>query len=210
MIDNTAIVYVIDDNPSIRKALGRLLASVDIQAATFATVEEFLGHSLPDAASCIIADVCMPGLSGLDLQRILAEQNTNIPIVFITGHGDIAMAVRAMKAGAVSFLGKPFNDRELLSAVQQAIDSHARALQAKATVAEIRKRAESLTQREREVMNLVVTGMLNKQSGQKLGVAEKTIKVHRARVMQKMQAHSLVELVHLADKIDVSGSQQSA
>lgn len=209
MIENMAIVYVIDDDPSIRKALGRLLKSADIQAATFAAAEEFLNHSLSDVPSCIIVDVRMPGLSGLDLQRILAERQISIPIVLITGHGDIPMAVHAMKAGAASFFVKPFNDQELLSAVQQAIKCHARVRQANATVAEIQKRAELLTPREREVMNLVVTGMLNKQSGHRLGVAEKTIKVHRARVMHKMQAHSLAELVHLAEKIGVSASQAS-
>ncbi len=204
MIDNTTIAYVIDDDPAIRKALGRLFKSVDIQAATFATAEEFLSHSLPDVNSCVVVDVCMPGVSGLDLQRILAERNSQIPIIFITGHGDIPMAVCAMKSGAVNFLRKPFEDHELLSTVQQAIECHAHKRQANATVAEIQKRAELLTAREREVMTLVVTGMLNKQTGQKLGIAEKTIKVHRSRIMSKMQADSLVELVHLAEKIGVA------
>jgi FixJ family two-component response regulator len=203
MIDNTTVVYVIDDDPSIRKALSRLLKSIGMQTVTFATAEEFLNHTLPDLLSCIIADVRMPGLSGLELQRILAERKSRIPIVFITGHGDIPMAVRAMKAGAISFLGKPFNDEKLLDAVQQAIESHAQTRQTSANIAEIQQRADLLSPREREVMNLVVTGMLNKNSGQKLGVTEKTIKVHRARVMRKMQAHSLVELVHLAEKIGV-------
>jgi FixJ family two-component response regulator len=197
------IVFAIDDNPSVRKALARLLKSAGFRVEAFASADEFLRHPLPANPACLVLDVRMPGLSGLDLQRVFAERNINLPIVFITGHGDIPMTVRAMKAGAVDFLAKPFNDADLLAAVRSAITRHTQSQRVEAELAEIRRRADSLSPREREVMALVVRGLLNKQVGHKLGVAEKTIKVHRARVMRKMQADSLAELVRMAERIGV-------
>jgi len=207
MTDLVPIVFVIDDDPSVRKALGRLLKSLRFRVEMFTSAEEFLQQPLPDVPACVILDVHMPGLSGLDLQRTLADSSGGLPIVFITGHGDIPMTVRAMKAGAVDFLAKPFNDLDLLAAVRQAIARHAQARQARAELAEIQERAESLSPREREVMAHVVSGMLNKQTGHQLGVTEKTIKVHRAHVMRKMRADSLAELVRMAERIGVQSPQ---
>ncbi len=207
MTDPASIVYVIDDDPSVRKALGRLLKSAGIRAELFASAEEFLEYSLLDVPACVILDVRMPGLNGLDLQRALAAREANLPIVFITGHGDIPMTVRAMKAGALDFLIKPFNDRDLLDAVLRAIAGHERSRQATADTAEIRHRAECLSRREREVMALVVGGMLNKQAGHQLGITEKTIKAHRARVMKKMQADSLAQLVRMTERIGAQSSR---
>jgi FixJ family two-component response regulator len=203
MMNAAPIVFVIDDDPSVRKALGRLLKSAGFPVEVFATAEEFLQQPLPDVPACMILDVRMPGLSGLDLQRTLAERNVSLPIVFLTGHGDIPMTVRAMKAGAVDFLPKPVHVQDLLAAVRQAIARHAQVRQAETEVAEIRRRVTLLSPREREVMALIVQGMLNKQAGHRLGVTEKTIKVHRAQVMRKMQVDSLAELVRLAQRIGV-------
>src|SRR6266542_2348379 len=169
MTTPSPIVFVIDDDPSVRKALSRLLKSVGFPVEAFATSEEFLAQSLPDVPACVILDVRMPGLSGLDLQRTLAERNVSLPIVFLTGHGDIPMTVRAMKAGAVDFLPKPFNDQDLLAAVRQAVARHAQTRQAEAELAAIRQRAALPSPREREVMALIVRGMLNKQAGHQLG-----------------------------------------
>jgi FixJ family two-component response regulator len=196
-------VFVVDDDPSVRKALGRLLKCAGFRVESCASAEDFLQQPLPDAPACAVLDVFMPGLNGLDLQRSLAERNACLPIVFITGHGDIPMSVQAMKAGAVDFLPKPLDDQELLAAVEQAMARDMQTREAGAELAEIRQRARSLSPREQEVMALVVSGMANKQTGFKLGVTEKTIKVHRARVMRKMHADSLVELVHMAQKIGV-------
>jgi FixJ family two-component response regulator len=195
------LVLVVDDDPSVRKALRRLLKSGGFQVSEFASAEECLRQSNPDNTVCAILDVGLPGLNGLDLQRMLAEKNFNLPIVFITGRGDIPMAVRAMKTGAVDFLPKPFDNGDLLAIVQKAADRFAKNKRAQAGLTDIRRRADSLSPREREVMNLVVKGMINKQSGSKLGVTEKTIKVHRARVMHKMGARSIPELVHMADQL---------
>jgi FixJ family two-component response regulator len=207
MNDAISMVFVIDDDPSVRKALGRFMKSVGFRVELFASAEKFLQQPLPDVPACVILDVHMPGLSGLDLQHTLAERAAHLPIVFITGQGDIPMSVGAMKAGAVDFLIKPFNNQDLLAAVQQAIVGHARARQAEADLAEIRHRAESLSPREREVMARVVSGKLNKQTGHELGVTEKTIKVHRGRVMRKMGAGSLAELVRMAGRIGIKSSQ---
>jgi FixJ family two-component response regulator len=206
MTDADAVVFVIDDDESVRKAVGRLLKSAGLRAEVFASAEEFLQQTLPDQPACLVLDVSMPGLSGLDLQHLLADRNVFLPIVFITGHGDIPMTVQAMKAGAVDFLPKPFDDQDLLAAVRVGIDRHVQARHADKERAEIRHRAKSLSPREREVMALVVTGMLNKHVGQQLGVTEKTVKAHRAQVMRKMQAASLAELVRMAAKI---GSQSA-
>jgi FixJ family two-component response regulator len=206
MTDPAPIVYVIDDDPSVRKALDRLLKSVGFSVKLFASAHEFLkDNPAVDGPACVVLDVRLPGISGLELQRILADSSGGLPIVFITGNGDIPMSVQAMKAGAVDFLPKPFHVQDLLAAVKQAIARHAQALQSRAEHAEIHKRALSLSAREREVMALVVSGMLNKKAGQQLGVTEKTIKVHRAHVMRKMQAGSLAELVRMAERVANSG-----
>jgi FixJ family two-component response regulator len=202
MTEPAAIVFVVDDDPSVRKALARLLKSTLLHVEVFASAQEFLELPLPDTPACLILDVRMPGLNGLDLQSALAERNNSLPIIFVSGRGDIAMAVRAMKGGAVDFLTKPVNDQELLITVQGALARHAQARQAGADLAEIRQRARCLSQREREVMALVVSGLPNKQAGRKLGITEKTIKAHRAQVMHKMCANSLPELVRMAERID--------
>jgi RNA polymerase sigma factor (sigma-70 family) len=207
VVDAAPIVFVIDDDPSVRKALCRLLRSAKFRVQTFAAADEFLAQPAPDVTGCIVLDVQMPGLDGLDLQRRLVERNSSLPIVFLTAHGDIPMAVHAMRAGAVDFLAKPFDTQDLLAAIGQAIAKHAQIRQTEAELAEIRQRAESLSPREREVMALVVDGMANKQTGSQLGVTEKTVKVHRAQIMRKMQADSLAELVRLAEKIGIKGQE---
>lgn len=199
-----SIVFLVDDDPSVRRALARLIKSAGYQVQTFVSAREFLDR-MPDAArpACLVLDVRMPGLSGIDLQRELRLTNPILPIIFITGHGDIPMTVKAMKAGAVDFLPKPVRDADLLRAIEQAL---ARAVHDRAKLDEtedIQSRVEKLTPREREVMNLVVKGRLNKQIAFALGIVEKTIKVHRARVMDKMQVDSVAELVRIVEKIAV-------
>jgi FixJ family two-component response regulator len=196
-------VFVIDDDPLVCAALGRLLRSAGFRTEAFATAEAFLGHPLPDVPACAVLDVQMPGLSGLDLQGRLAERAPDLPVIFLTGHGDIPMTVRAMKAGAVDFLPKPVAADALIAAVRQALARHAQARAAGAEVLELRRRAALLSPREREVMAQVVSGKLNKQTGSRLGVTEKTVKAHRARVMRKMAAASLADLVRMAALLGV-------
>ena len=194
-------VFIVDDDISVREALENLLRSVGLRVETFGTAQEFLSSRHSDAPGCLILDVRLPGLSGLDLQRKLAEANIEIPIIFITAHGDVQMSVRAMKEGAVEFLTKPFRDQDLLDAVRQAIDRDRSARTRRAETAEFRHRYESLSSREQEVMALVVRGLLNKQIAGELGISEATVKLHRGQVMQKMQADSLAGLIRMAERL---------
>jgi FixJ family two-component response regulator len=197
----TAVVFVVDDDASVRAGTRSLLASMGFEVQTFESASEFLGSKRPEVPSCLVLDVRLPGLSGLDLQRELVASGTSIPIIFITGHGDVPMSVEAMKGGAVEFLTKPFRDQQLLDAVQHAIARDRVEREKRAEVAEVRRRYDSLTPREREVMVRVVAGRLNKQIAFELGTAEITVKLHRAQVMQKMQVESLAALVQLAERL---------
>ncbi len=203
MTEKPPVVIIVDDDQSFRTFLERLVGTVGLKVQPFASAEEFLRTSPPDGPACLVLDVNMPGLSGLDLQRELAQAGHQVPIVFITGHGDIPMSVQAMKAGAVGFLSKPFRNQDLLDAVREAIGLDREARQRRGEVAELRARYESLTAREREVFVLVASGLLNKQIGLKLGTTERTVKAHRGQVVQKMQADSVAELVRMADKLGV-------
>jgi FixJ family two-component response regulator len=197
-------VFVVDDDASIRTALKRLFKSVGLRCETFSSAQSFLTHPLGDQIGCLVLDVRLPGLSGLDLQSELSKANIQIPIIFITGHGDVPMTVRAIKAGAVEFLTKPFHDQDLLDAVQHALNHDHLMRQQQAEISRLRQRLESLTPREHQVMGLVVFGFLNKQIAGQLGTSEKTVKVHRGQVMQKMEAQSLPELVRIADKLGMT------
>ena len=201
------VVFVIDDDASVRAGVEDLLRSVGLGVESFGSANEFLDHKRPETPSCIVLDLRLPGASGLEFQRILAESNIELPIIFISGHGDIPMSVRAMKSGAIEFLTKPLKEQELLDAVQAGIQrDQARRQQAK-LVAELRGRYDSLTSREQEVLALVITGRPNKQIAYQLKLSEMTVKVHRSQAMRKMRARSLVELLRMADKLGVSGRQ---
>ncbi len=205
--DPGPIVFVVDDDPSVRDSVRSLIASVGLRVETFGSTREFLNGKRPDAPACLVLDVRLPDVSGLEFQRDLAAANFHIPIIFITGHADIPMTVRAMKAGAVEFLTKPFRGQELLDAIQEAIAKDRVAWNERAQMAELRARYESLTPREKEVLMLVASGLLNKQIGAELGTSELTVKTQRGRVMEKMGADSLADLVRMSERLNPSGTK---
>jgi RNA polymerase sigma factor (sigma-70 family) len=207
MRSDTPTVFVVDDDPSVEKSLARLFTSVGLDVKTFSSAQDLLQNPIPQQPGCLVTDVRMPGLSGLELQRALANAGVDLPIIFITGHGDISMSVRAMKAGAVDFLTKPVSEQELLDAVQRAIERQMSLREARAEREEVRQRMALLTPREMEVIQHVLAGFINKEIARLLGVAEKTIKVHRARGMEKLEAETLADLFRLAGKAGLPASE---
>jgi FixJ family two-component response regulator len=199
-------VFIIDDDRGMRQSMQDLVESVGLRAESFATGEDFLRRKRTNDPSCLVLDVRLPQMSGLDFQRQLAETGVQIPIIFVTAHGDVPMSVRALKSGAVEFLTKPFRDQDLLDAIQQALQRDRAARERHAEIHDLQVRYQALTAREREVMTLVVSGMLNKQIASEIGASEATVKIHRGHVMQKMQAGSIVDLVRMADKLKLSSS----
>ena len=210
MTEPAPTVFVVDDDSSLRRAIKRLLESVGVQVELFGSAHEFLQAKRPDAPSCLVLDIRLPGISGLEFQRELAYANIHTPIIFITAHGDIPMTVRAMKAGAVEFLTKPFRDQDLLDAIQQALQRDNTRRVKEAELVKLRERYESLTSREREVLPLVVSGLLNKQIAGEIGTSESTVKVHRSQLMRKMGAESLAELVRMAEKLRDSSTDRKS
>ena len=205
MQESESIVFIIDDDPLYRGSTERLVRSVGLRVQSFESAREFLSSRRPNVASCLVLDVRMPGLSGLDLQFELAKVGVQMPIIFVTGHGDIPMSVQAMKAGAVEFLAKPFRDQALLDAINQAIERDRVTRRQRAKSVELRRRYESLGPREREVFECLVSGMLNKQIADKLGTTERTVKFHRGQIMRKMEAKSVAELVRFAYGLGIAG-----
>lgn len=209
-MEKQPVVIVIDDDDSVRTAINRLLKSVGLDTRSYASAQEFLDSKPPDAPTCIVSDVRLPGLSGLDLQKELARGQADFPIILLTGHGDIPMAVQAMKAGAVEFLTKPFRDQDLLDAVHAGLERDRSRRKDGATIAHIKKRFDLLTPREKDVMKLVVTGLPNKQIGARMGLSEVTVKVHRSRVMQKMGVKTLADLIQIANQIGLPPARPAA
>jgi FixJ family two-component response regulator len=203
MTDQASIVFVVDDDPSVRRAIKRLVESVGLHVELFGSAAEFMNSRHPDVVSCLVLDIRLPGVSGLDFQRQLAAADIRIPIIFITAHGDIPMTVRAMKAGAVEFLTKPFRDQDLLDAIQLALERDRTRRKQAAEIAMLRERLKSLTPRECEILPLVVSGLLNKQIAAEIGTSENTVKVHRSQLMRKMGAESLAELVRMAQRLGI-------
>jgi FixJ family two-component response regulator len=210
MTEPAPTVFVVDDDSSLRRAIKRLVESVGVQVELFGSAHEFLQAKRPDAPSCLVLDIRLPGISGLEFQRELAYANIHTPIIFITAHGDIPMTVRAMKAGAVEFLTKPFRDQDLLDAIQQALQRDNTRRVKEAEVVKLRERYESLTSREREVLPLIVSGLLNKQIAGEIGTSESTVKVHRSQLMRKMGAESLAQLVRMAEKLRDSSTDRKS
>jgi FixJ family two-component response regulator len=207
--DAQPVVFVVEDDPSMRAALTSLFQSVDLRVEAFGSASEFLRSDLPDAASCLVLDIRLPGLSGLDFQNELTQAKIRIPIIFVTGHGDIPMTVRAMKAGAVDFLSKPFRDQDMLDAVATAIERDRKTRRETKILADIQNRFETLTPREREVMILVAAGFMNKQIAAEIGLAEITVKIHRGRIMKKMCARSLAELVRMSEALGIQNTKRA-
>jgi FixJ family two-component response regulator len=207
MSEPESIIFVVDDDPSVRGAIERLIGTVGLQVQLFGSAQEFLASKLPNVPRCLVLDVRLPGISGLALQRQLVEANGQIPIIFITAHSDVPMTVRAMKAGAVEFLTKPFHDQDLLDAIHLALEKDRGRRQQEAGLTALRERFELLSPREREVVAMVVSGMLNKQIAAQIGTAENTVKIHRSRAMEKMQANSLADLVKMIQRLQVSPSK---
>ncbi len=205
-MEQAAIVHVVDDDDSMRRAVAALLRSVGIGSATYDSCSQFLQADLPDLPSCLLLDVRLPGTSGLDFQAQLASHGIDLPVIMITGHGDVPMSVQAMKAGAVDFLTKPFRDQDLLDAVTTAIDRHVRQRQASIQISELTRRYEALSSREKQVMALVTAGRLNKQAAFDLGLSEITVKLYRASAMKKMEARTLADLVKMAEKLNIGAA----
>ena len=209
MSEEASVVFVVDDDPSVRRAIKRLVESVGLRVQLFGSAEEFMHREQVDSPNCLVLDIRLPGMSGLDFQRELAVAGVHIPIIFITAHGDIPMTVRAMKAGAVEFLTKPFRDQDLLDAIQQGLERDRTSRAREAEAERLRERFESLTPGERKVLPLVVSGRPNKQIAAEIGTSEATVKVHRSQLMRKMGAESLPELVRMSEKIRIPGSKRS-